>query len=74
MELVDRKVTVSKKLKIARISLGIKIRDVADECNISQNVVYRLEASGLENNAFVRYLKYLHGKGIDLNKFFDDGK
>jgi hypothetical protein len=67
------KITINKKLKIARISLGVKIKDITDECcGISRNRIYRIEASELEKNAFVKYLKFLRGKGIDLNKLFDD--
>jgi hypothetical protein len=70
----DEKIAVNTKLKIARISLRARIKDVTRECGITQNALYHLEKAELENNALVKYLKYFRSKGIDLNKFFEDGK
>lgn len=68
------KISIGKKLKISRITLGMTIRDIAEGCCVNRNVIYRLEAAELENNALMKYLKFLHKKGIDLNKFFENGE
>lgn len=59
--------TINQKLKIARVTLGVKIVDITNESELTRNAVYHLESSDLEKSSLIKYLRYFRSKGIDIN-------
>ena len=58
------------KLKLKRIELHLKSKEVASKLNVSPSVISNLENKRRSDHIIVKYLKYLCSLGVDINNFF----
>ena len=63
------KKSVGKLLKLERLKLEIKLKDMADILEVTSASVMYIEKKE-DDSAFVKYLKYLKSQGVDLNEIF----
>lgn len=61
---------LGNELKVERIRLQLKAKEIAELIGISPQQLYNIEQSE-ELNAVVRYLAFLRSKGVNLNDLFD---
>lgn len=66
-----QKKALGKQLKIARVLLNMRAKDVAIDTGISLKQLRNIEANGT-TGAVAKYLFYLRKNGADLNKLFDE--
>lgn len=61
--------TVGRKAKAARVELGIKTKDMANELGIKPASLSYIERRG-DTSPFLKYLRILKQNGVDLNDLF----
>lgn len=61
---------LGKHLKMKRVELDLQLKDVAEALNVSSSALNHLENRTSEEVLIIRYLQFIHDKGVDINQFF----
>lgn len=61
---------LGNELKVERIRLQMKAKDMAERIAVSPQLLYKAEQNEGET-AVIKYLSFLRSQGVDINKLFD---
>lgn len=61
---------LGNELKVERIRLQMKAKDMAERIAVSPQLLYKAEQNEGETTV-IKYLSFLRSQGVDINKLFD---
>lgn len=64
--------SIGNSIKVARIALGKKQVEIAEELGCQQATIGKIESGDMHGKHFCNYLILLKKSGIDMNKLFED--